>query len=110
MSLMANSYSHPFRIIHRTLAGTVASERAFLTDRVRALEDPVLPRRQASEDFGLHSLRAAEAQVGFQAGEAVGRKGRALLQEYPHLVLPIDIVEREGDEAEFFRRLGVEHL
>ena len=56
----------------------------------------------------LHRLRPAEAQVRLQAGEAVGREARALLQEHPDLVLPVDVVEREGDEAERLGGFGVE--
>src|SRR5947209_1341093 len=85
----------------RLLAGAVAAQRAVFADRVGALEDPVLPRREAREDFRFHGLWPDEAQIRFHAGEAVGREGRALLQEHPHLVVPVDVVEREGDEAEF---------
>ena len=60
--------------------------------------------------FDFHRLRPAEAQIRLQAGEAVGREARALLEEDADLVLPVDVVEREGDETELFRRLGVERL
>src|SRR6185503_10719135 len=99
---------HSRHIELRLLAGAVAAQRAVFTDRIGALEDPVLPRRQAREDFRFHGLGTYEAQIGFHAGEAVGRKTRALLQKHPHFVVPIDVVEREGDEAEFFGLLGVE--
>src|SRR4051812_17127663 len=92
----------------RLLAAAVAAQRAFLTDRVRALEDPVLPRGEAREDFRFHRLGADEAQVRFHAGEAVGREAGALLQEYADLVVPVDVVEREGDETELFGLLGVQ--
>src|SRR5258708_3491747 len=91
---------HSRHIELRLLAGAVALERAVLADRVRALKDPVLPRRQAREDFRFHGLRSHEAQVGFHAGKAVGREAGALLEEHPYFVIPVDIVEREGDEAE----------
>src|SRR5437773_3077585 len=83
----------------RLLAGAVAAQRAVFADRVGALEDPVLPRREAREDFRFHGLRPDKAQVRFHAGEAVGGKARALLQKHPYLVVPVDVVEREGDEA-----------
>src|SRR6516164_7256064 len=88
-----------FRIEHRLLPGAVAFQRALVADRVRALEDPVLPGGQPREDLRLHRLRPAEAQVRLHAGERVGGEARALLEENPDLVLPVDIVEREGDEA-----------
>src|SRR6266545_3995060 len=102
--------SHPPRIECRLLAGAVALERALLADRVRPLEDPVLPGGEAGEDFRFHGLGTAEAQIGFEPGEAVGREARALFQENADLVLPVDVVEREGDEAELLGRFGVEHL
>src|SRR5882757_4969035 len=58
----------------RLLAGAVAAQRAVFTDRVGALEDPVLPRGEAREDFRFHGLWANEAQIGFHAGETVGRE------------------------------------
>src|SRR5215468_12729873 len=99
MSDMAVS-SYPSRIEHRLLAGAVALERALLADRVGALEDPVLPGGQPREDLRFHGLGPGEAQIGLEPGEAVGRKACALLQKDADLVLPIDIVERGGDESE----------
>src|SRR4029077_1738399 len=116
MSLMADSYvrtdagSNSARIEGRLLAGAVALERAFLADGIGTLEDPVLPGGQAREDFRFHGLGTAEAQIGFEPGEAVSRKARALLQEHADLVLPVDIVECEGDESEILCCLGFEHL
>src|SRR5215813_15173313 len=109
-SLFASPLSHPACIEYRLLAGAVALERALLADGVGALENPVLPGGEAGEDFRLHGLRAAEAQVGLEPGEPVGGEARALLQEHADLVLPVDVVEREGDEAELGRALGVERL
>src|SRR6266516_5497192 len=109
-SLFASALSHPARVEHRLLAGAVALERALLADGVGALENPVLPRGEAREDFRFHGLRAAEAQIGFEPGQAVGGKARALLQKHADLVLPIDVVEREGDETQPLCRFGIEHL
>ena len=39
-----------------------------------------------------------------------GEKDGALLEEHPDLVVPVDIVEREGDEAERLGLLGIEPL
>src|SRR6202012_1284691 len=87
----------------------VAGERAGLADRVRPLEDPVLPRAQAAEDLGFHGLGAGEAQVGLKPGQAIGREAGALLQKNADLVVPVDIVEREGNEAEALRGFRIEH-
>src|SRR5690348_10108292 len=101
-SLFATRYSrlhssHVELLLH---AGAVAAQRALLADRIGALEDPVLPGREAGEDFRFHGLGTDEAEICFHAGETVGRERRALLQEYAHLVVPVDVVEREGDEAQ----------
>src|SRR5437016_820985 len=48
---------NPRHIELRLLAGTVAAQRAGFADGVGALEDPVLPRGEAREDLGFHSLR-----------------------------------------------------
>src|ERR1039457_7573488 len=91
---------NPAGVEYRLLAGAVALARPFLADRVGALENPVLPRAQPGEDFRFHGLRSGKAQIGFEPGQAVGRKARALFEEDAHLVVPVDVVEREGDEKE----------
>src|SRR6266481_5127490 len=107
-SLLAIRPLHSRHIELRLLAGAVTAQRAVLADRVGALEDPVLPRRQPREDFRFHGLGADEAQIRFHAGEAVGRERGALLEEHPDFVVPVYIVEREGDEAEFLGLIGIE--
>src|SRR4030088_2661660 len=102
--------SNPRHIELRLLAGAVAPERAVLANRVGALKNPVLPRRQAREDFRFHGFRSDEAQIGFHAAESVGREAGALLEEHPDLVIPVDIVEREGNEAEPFGFAGIKRL
>src|SRR5271167_4870645 len=97
-SPFATRLLNPRHIELRLLAGAVAAQRAVFADRVGALKDPVLPRRQAREDFRFHGLGTDEAQIGFHAGEAVGREAGALLEEHPDLVIPVDIVERKGHE------------
>src|SRR5215207_3764344 len=86
---------YPRHIELRLLAGAVTAQRAVFADGVGTLEDPVLPCGEAREDLRFHGLRSDEAQIGFHAGEAVGRERRAFLQEYPQLVVPVDIVERK---------------
>src|SRR4051812_5924949 len=93
---LAMTKSHPLRIEYRFLPRPVAAQRALVADRVGPLEDPVLPGGETGEDFRFHGLGSAEAQIGFHAGEGVGREARAFLQEDADLVLPIDVVERKG--------------
>src|SRR5437868_6732406 len=66
-------------------------QRTVLADGVRPVEDPVLPCAQAAEDAGLHGLRRAEAQVGFEAGQRIGRQARAFLHGNADLVFPVDV-------------------
>src|SRR5689334_341235 len=65
--------SHSFLPEHRLHAAAVELERALFADRIRPLEDPVLPRGQTAEDFGFHRLRTGKAQVRFHAGHRIGR-------------------------------------
>src|SRR5436190_15491816 len=111
-SLFATRHSrlYPRHIELRLLAGAVAAQRALLTNRIGTLEDPVLPGGEAGKDFRFHGLRTDEAEICFHAGETVGGEGGALLEEHAHLVVPVDVVDREGDEAEFFGRFGVDGL
>src|SRR3954447_24524268 len=108
--MTAASVSNSLGVEHGLLASAVATQRALLADGVGALEDPVLPGGKPGEDFGFHRLRSAEAKVGLQAGEAVGREACALFEEHADLILPVDVVEREGDEAELRRAFGIELL
>src|SRR6202790_1525069 len=109
-SLLAIRLLHSRHIELRLLAGAVAAQRAVLANRVGALKDPVLPRRQAREDFRFHGLGPDEAQVRFHAGETVGREAGALLEKHPDLVIPVDIVERKRDEAERLGPFGIDRL
>src|SRR5712671_1299911 len=85
-SLFAIRPLNPRHIELRLLAGAVAAQRAVFADRIGTLKNPVLPRRQAREDFRFHGLGADEAQVRFHAGEPVRRKAGSLLEKHPHLV------------------------
>src|SRR5262249_54040895 len=91
---------HPLFVERWGYAATVKFQRALLADSVWALEDPVLPRRQAAEDLGLHCLRPGEPQIRFHAGYRVGRKARALLEHHAHFVIPIEIFVGGGDETQ----------
>src|SRR2546427_12321505 len=102
--------SHSPAVELAPLARAIHHERALRSDRVRALEDPVLPRRQPAEDLALERLRTAEPERRLQAGERVGREGRALLERDPHFVVPVDLVGREGHEARLGGRRGVQVL
>src|SRR5687768_4862244 len=72
--------SGPVPVEFGTLRLAVERERAALADRVRSLEDPVLPRRQAREDLRFHRLWSGEAERGLHAGHGVRRHGCALLE------------------------------
>src|SRR5712691_9343574 len=99
-SPFATRLLNPRHIELRLLAGAVAPQRAVLADRVGALKNPVLPRRQPREDLRFHGLGPDKAQIGFHAGKAGGREAGAFLEEHPDLFIPVDIAERKGDEAE----------
>src|SRR6478609_107977 len=88
--------------------GAVDLQRALRPDGVRALEDPVLPGGEATEDARRHVLARAEAQVRLQAGERIGRHRGAFLESDADLVVPVDVVGGAGDEAERKRGIGVE--
>src|ERR671923_1623902 len=49
----------------------VRRQRALLADRVWTLEDPVLPRGQAAENFRLHCFRPGEPEIRFHPGQRV---------------------------------------
>src|SRR5262249_15949772 len=92
---------HPLFVERWGYAAAVKFQRAVLADSVWALEDPVLPCRQAAEDFSLHCLRAGEPQIRFHAGHRVGRKARTLLEHHAYFISPIEIFVGGGDETQF---------
>src|SRR5438128_11051903 len=91
----------PLAVVFALLARAVEFQRALETGGVGPLEDPVLPGRKSREDLGLHRFGPGEAQIRLQADQAVGREAGALLEDEPYLVVPVDVVGREGDEAQF---------
>src|SRR5208282_5218732 len=98
------------RIEFRPRSCAVEFQRAFFTDRVGTLEDPVLPSRQTGKYFRLERLRPAESQRRFHAGQRVRRKGRAFFDSETNLVVPVDIVRREGHEAQPIRLRRIDLL
>src|SRR6266581_488269 len=50
----------------------VRLERAFRTDGVRPLKDPVLPCGQPAENLRFHRLRTCEPEVRLETCESVG--------------------------------------
>ena len=94
----------------RRHAAAVELQRALLADRVRPLEDPVLPGGQTAENLGFHRLRAGEAQIGLHAGHGVGREAGALLQHHAHLVVPVEVLVSHGDQAELGGLFAVDRL
>src|SRR5262249_31410542 len=93
----------------RTLAGlAVEAQGPSLTGCIRPREDPVLPRRQPRENLGLASLRPGEPQAGLHAGERIRTHRDALFDRDPDLVIPVEVVGREGHETEAHRLLGIQ--
>src|SRR5688500_2527612 len=74
-------------------------QRALLADGVGADEDPVLPGRQPAEDLRRYRFVAAEAQARFHSSERVGGEAGALFDREAKLVVPIELIGRERDEA-----------
>src|SRR6516162_6468093 len=95
--------SCPFPVELRPPLLSVHLERAFVTDGVWPLEDPVLPRGQAPEDLRLHRFGPRKAQVRLEAGHRVWRKCRTRLDREPDFVVPVDFVRRERDETRLLR-------
>src|SRR3954465_12123564 len=79
---------------------TVDLKSALLTDGVRAVEDPVLPRGESPEDARQHSLGPGEAQARLHRGERIRREARALLDRETDLVFPVDVVRGPGNEPQ----------
>ena len=77
----------------------VSLESTRFAHRVGALENPVLPRAQPAEYARLHGFGTGESKVGFHSGQGVGREAGALFQENPDVVLPVNVIESEGDET-----------
>src|SRR5215470_18396359 len=87
--------------------GPVRAQRPVRARGVRAVENPVLPGRQAAEDLGLDRLGPGEPVVRLQPGQRVGTERRTLLDGDPHLLVPVDVVRGERDQAEL---LGLRRL
>src|SRR5205814_811852 len=94
----------------RLRSAAVHLQRAMLAHRVRPGENPVLPGAESAEDARLHAFPAREAEIRFHTGERIGREARALLDRDAHFIVPIEIVGREGDQAEFGSEFRVELL
>src|SRR5580704_12237885 len=106
--MLARSDSLPVEV--GALAGAEPSERAVGPRGVGPVEYPVLPGRQAAEDLGLHGFRAGEPVVGLQAGQGIGAEAGPLLDRDPDLLVPVNVVGGEGDQAEAFGLLGLQRL
>src|SRR5882762_7726690 len=70
-------------------ASSVDLERAVGAYRVGANENPVLPRGETAEDAGFQRFVSAEAEIGFEAGEGVGRLCGAGLDGLAEFVFPV---------------------
>ena len=67
-----------------------------------------MPGGEAAEDARLEGFVGTEAEIGFEAGQAVGRKGGAGFDGLAEFVFPVEIVGGDGDEAEVEGFLWVE--
>src|SRR5690606_24033715 len=106
----SRSPSDPFPVEARLAARAEEFEGALFADGVGAVENPVLPGGEPAEDARLHRLRPGEAQIGLHPGARVGREAAPLLEREADLVVPVELVGSEGDEAEIERARGVEML
>src|SRR5882724_11258070 len=84
-------------------AGSEDFQCAVFADGIGAIENPVLPGGQASEDARFHGLGAGEAEVGFHAGQRIGRQVGAFLDRDAHFLIPVDVVRGERHQAQFER-------
>src|SRR5215212_7537089 len=92
---LCGSCSFVIKLRLRWLA--VVGQRAFLADRVRALEDPVLPGGQAAINLCVHRFRTSETKRCFHAGQRIGRQRGAFFNRHADLVFPVEFVRRERD-------------
>src|ERR1700753_1522940 len=86
----------------------VVCQRTVRADGVGALENPVLPGGQTPVDFRVGRLRPGETQRSFHARERVWRERRAFLDGDANLVVPVEVVRREGYESGLFGLFRVE--
>src|SRR5678816_931725 len=77
----------------------VDAERALRAGRVRAREDPVLPRGEAPEDLHIERFGSDEAEARLHARQRVRAHRRALLDGESDLVVPVDLVGGERHQA-----------
>src|SRR5262249_9204167 len=73
-------------------------------------EDPVLRGGERPKALARGRRGPAEADRGFHTGERVGRERRTLLERDAALVVPVDVVGREGDQPRLGRGRRVEVL
>src|SRR5262245_31006091 len=88
-----------FEIKLRPRLRSVRREGALFADRVRPLKDPVLPGGEPAEDLRFHRFGAGKSEIGFHAGERIRRECRTSFDGESNLVVPVELVRHEGDEA-----------
>src|SRR5690606_31382723 len=94
----------------RSLGPAVHREGALGTHGIGALEDPVLPSGEPREDLALHGFRTREAHGGFHPREWVRGQARSLLDRNAYVVLPVDLVGCNRDQAEGVGLAGCQGL
>src|ERR1700676_5456484 len=100
--------SRPLGVEARAQTGAVAFQRTLLADRVRALEDPVLPGAETAEDAGFHRLRPGTPQIGLEPAQGIGRKAGALFGHEADFVVPVNLVIARGHQTERLGLVGIE--
>src|SRR5262249_12984821 len=79
----------PFIIKFRLCWLAVIRQRAMFTNRIRALENPVLPRRQAPKNLGVLRFRSGKSERRFHTRERIRRQRGALFDSDAQFVVPV---------------------
>src|SRR5579871_1794950 len=100
--------SHAAHVVFAAHAGSVALQGTLFSGGVRSLENPVLPGTEASEYPGFHRLSSCKPEICLHARHRVRGEARPFLQEEANFVIPVDLVESEGDEPHLVGLMGEE--
>src|SRR6266403_2400349 len=87
-------------------ASAVDFQRTGCSNGVRANEDPVLPRGKPAKNAGFERFGRTETQIGFEAGERVGRLRGAGFNGLANFVFPIEVIRGCSDKTCFKRFAG----
>src|SRR6267143_5271342 len=82
-------------------AGAVDFQGTVCSHGVGANKNPVLPDRKPAKNTGFERFGWTESQIGFEAGERVGRLRGAGFDGLANFVFPIEVIGCGSDEAGF---------